>query len=381
MRHLAITAQQMHPSGIREIMDLAAQFPDSIHLEVGEPTFAPAPPILDAAKAAIDEGVARYTPNSGLLSLREKIAERLGTRGWKVSPSQIVVTPGAVCALFSAIRALVDPGDEVLVPDPGWPNYTSMAQLSGGQPVGYPLSSECGYLPCIDDLAAKVTDRTKLLIINSPSNPTGAVFPPDLIMSIVEFARQNDLYVISDEVYEAFVFEGEHQMAGALDPDGRVVTISGFSKTYAMTGWRVGYAVAPERIAKLISKLQEPVVCCASAISQRAAEAALSVSDDHIAEMRNAYRQRRDLIASRLRPAGLLASTPHGAFYALVDLRSVGQDSYSIARDLLTKKRVATAPGETFGKSGAGLVRISLVGAPEQIDTACHRLVDYVNGG
>src|SRR5262249_14540553 len=133
MRHLAITAQQMHPSGIREIMDLAAQFPDSIHLEVGEPTFAPAPPILDAAKAAIDQGVARYTPNSGFLSLREKIAERLGTRGWKVSPSQIVVTPGAVCALFSAIRALVDPGDEVLVPDPGWPNYTSMAQLSGGQ--------------------------------------------------------------------------------------------------------------------------------------------------------------------------------------------------------------------------------------------------------
>jgi aspartate/methionine/tyrosine aminotransferase len=380
MPQLATTAQQMHPSGIREIMDLAAQIPDSIHLEVGEPTFAPAPPILLAAKAAIDREIARYTANSGLISLREKIAERLGVRGWTVRASQIVVTPGAVCALFSAIRALVDPGDEVLVPDPGWPNYTSMAQLSGGVPVPYPLSSETGYLPRIADLAARVSDRTKLLIINSPSNPTGAVFPPDLVKSIIKFAQEHDLYVISDEVYEAFVFEGEHQMAGLLDPDGRVVTISGFSKTYAMTGWRVGYAIASEGVAKLISRLQEPVVCCASAVSQRAAEAALSVPDDHIAEMCNAYRQRRDLVASILGPAGLLASKPHGSFYALVDLRKVGQDSYFIARDLLARKRVATAPGETFGKSGAGLIRISLVAAADQIDTACKRVVEYVNG-
>jgi aspartate aminotransferase/aminotransferase len=255
-----------------------------------------------------------------------------------------------------------------------------MVELNGGRAVTYPLLREHGYLPCVDDLATRLTDRTKLLLINSPSNPTGAVYPPKLIKSLVEFAQRNDLYVVSDEVYEAFVFEGEHQIAGALDEDGRVVTISGFSKTYAMTGWRVGYAVASDRVAQLITKLQEPLVGCASAVSQRAAEAALSVPDDYIIKMRNAYRDRRDLAASILEPAGLLAHFPHGAFYALVDLGVAGEDSYFIARDLLTKKKVATAPGKTFGASGAGLVRISLVGAPETIETGCRRIVDYARG-
>jgi aspartate/methionine/tyrosine aminotransferase len=174
---------------------------------------------------------------------------------------------------------------------------------------------------------------------------------------LVEFVQRNDLHVVSDEVYEAFVFEGEHQIAGVLDEDGRVVTISGFSKTYAMTGWRIGYAVTSERIAQLITKLQEPLVGCASAVSQRAAEAALGVPDDYIMTMRDAYRERRDLAASILGPAGLLAHFPHGAFYALVDLGVAGQDSYFIARDLLTKKRVATAPREdlwsVWGRSGS----------------------------
>jgi aspartate/methionine/tyrosine aminotransferase len=379
MKQLAMAALQMPSSGIREIMELASRFEDSIHLEVGEPSFLPAAPILNAAKAAIDGGFGGYTPNAGLPSLRQGIAARLNGRGWKVNAAQIVVTPGAVCALFSAVAALVNVGDEVLVPDPGWPNYSSIVELNGGHAVRYPVRREHGYLPCVDDLETRVTDRTKLLLINSPSNPTGAVFPPKLVMSLVGFAQRHDLYVVSDEVYEAFVFEGKHQIAGALDEDGRVVTVSGFSKTYAMTGWRVGYAVASERIAQLIAKLQEPVVSCASAISQRAAEAALRVSDDYIFKMRNAYSERRDLAASILGPAGLLAHLPQGAFYALVDLGVVGQDSYFIARDLLTKKRVATAPGETFGPSGAGLVRISLVGAPELIGTGCRRLVEYAH--
>ena len=248
--------------------------------------------------------------------------------------------------------------------------------LAGATPVAYPLVRETGYLPDLVGLSALVSSRTKALLINSPGNPTGAVFPESVVRSLMEFATEHDLYVISDEIYEALVFEGEHFPAARFDPSGRSITIMGFSKTYAMTGWRLGYTLAAPPIAALMTKLQQSTLSCASSISQKAAEAALDMNQSVVAEMRDAYRARRDLVAERLGPH--LATVPHGAFYALVDVSRVSADSYEVAKHLLVSRRVAAAPGETFGASGAGLIRISLASATNVLEEGCRRILSYL---
>jgi aspartate aminotransferase/aminotransferase len=295
-----------------------------------------------------------------------------------VAADQVVVSPGAVCALASAVFATVDPGDEVLIPDPGWPNYVSMVCLAGGVPVRYPLPRVAGYLPAMDTLRSLVSPRTKLIFVNSPSNPTGAVYPEATVRELVEFGAEHDLYVLSDEVYEAFVFEGRHEPAARFDGDGRVISVFGFSKTYAMTGWRLGYAVASIEVATLMAKIQEPLVSCASSVAQKGAEAALTLPRAALQPLCDTYRGRRDRVVEILGPHGLLTAVPRGAFYALVDLSAVGRDSNAIARRLLTEERVASAPGETFGVEAAGMVRISLATATELLEEGCRRIVRFV---
>jgi aspartate aminotransferase/aminotransferase len=377
MKTYSHLAEALPRSGIREIMELASTTPGVIHLEVGEPSFDTPAHIVNAALADAHAGYTRYTPNAGLPSLRTAIAER-ATRAWgrPVSPSEVLVSTGAVGALATSILALCEDGDEVLIPDPGWPNYLSMVNLSRAKPVPYVLRPEDEYVPRRERLTTNVTTATKVLLINTPGNPTGAVIPGQGVRELVDFARSHDLFVISDEVYEELIFEGTHVSAGLFDPD-RVVVISGCSKTYAMTGWRLGYAIANPALITLMAKLQEPLVSCASSVSQRAAEAALRGPQGVVIDMCDAYRRRRDLVWEVLGSSGLLATRPLGAFYAMVDLRPLQEGSRALALMLLEEERVATAPGGTFGNSADGMLRISLAADEDELIEGCRRIKSF----
>lgn len=380
MKPLATVPAALPPHGVRVIMDLAWQIPDAIHLEVGEPSFDPPAHVIEAAVTAAQSGYHKYTPNAGMPALRQAIAAKMRWyNGLDVDWQQVVVHPGAVSGIASAILALVDTGEEMLVPGLSWPNGEMFLQIRGGVPVHYPLRMENGFLPDPDELRRLITPRTKALLINSPGNPTGAVFPPELLQELVNLCREYDLYLISDEIYEHIVFDQPHTSAARFDPDGRVITVSGFSKGYAMTGWRVGYTVSPLPVAQVITKLQEPLISCVNAVAQKAAEAALNGPQEPVEAMRQAYKRRRDLAVEILREAGLYRYTPRGAFYLMVDISAAGPDSYAFAKGLLAEEHVAVAPGQAFGADGRGLVRVSLASAEEQVAEGLHRLIRYLH--
>jgi aspartate/methionine/tyrosine aminotransferase len=366
----------MRRSGIREVHDLAHARPGILHLEVGEPDFPTPAHIVEAAAQAAAEGYTRYTANRGLASVREAIRAKLGVRnGIEVDIEQIVVTAGGVNALLETLMALVEPGEGILIPDPAWPNYEMMAAALNAVPLRYPLERAADFEPDLDALASLARDpRAKALVVNSPSNPAGAVWSGEAIRQALEIARANDLYLISDEVYEEIVFEGEHTSPATFDEEGRVVTVFSASKTYAMTGWRIGYLVAPPALADLIAKVQEPVISCATAVAQKAYEAALTGPQDCVAEMRDAYRRRRGVTVEALRESGLFVTEPRGAFYILADVGRAIEDTRAFARWLVLEHGVAVAPGDTFGPRGAGLVRLSLATAPEILEQGVERL-------
>ncbi len=379
MKPLAKNPSAMRASGIREIMGLAAAIPDAIHLEVGEPGFATPEHIVEAAVEAARQGYTKYTPSAGLLSLREAIVEKLErSNGIKASVPNINVTPGSTSGMTTAIFVLVDAGEEILIPDPGWPDYQMSVRTAGAIPRGYPLHEQQGFLPDLQELEKMITERTKLIIVNSPSNPTGAVFPQELVRGLVELASKHELYLLSDEVYERFVFESEHVSAATFDPDGRVVSLFGFSKTYAMTGWRVGYVVASPAISSVITKLQENLVSCACAVSQKAAEAGLVGPQDCVEGMRQAYQKNRDIAVSILEAHGLCRYVPQGAFYLLVNISDTGMDSYAFAKALLHDQKVAVAPGEAFGTVASEYVRVSLAANEASVAQGVERLCSYV---
>jgi aspartate aminotransferase len=364
-------------SGIRRLMSLAAGMEGVIRLEIGEPTFPTPEHIVKAGCRALEAGATKYTPAGGTLALRRKIAASTSEfYACAIPPERVAVCVGAVGALSSAILALVEPGEQVLLPDPGWPNYRSMCQVAGVKIVAYPLAPEGGFLPSIAVLERLVTSRTKLLLINSPSNPLGTVFPPELMRDLVAFAHKHDLFLLSDEVYEKFIFEGETASAYSYDVDDRVIVVSSFSKTYSMTGWRIGYAIAPETIIYQIQKLQESSVSCVSAVSQRAAEAALTGPQDCVTVMREAYREHRAVATATLDSLGIPYFNPRGAFYLWVNVGS--SDSNSFAENFLENKRVSVAPGATFGPSGAGYVRVSLASNSSDIHEGLLRLADFL---
>jgi aspartate aminotransferase/aminotransferase len=362
-------------SAIREIMGLAAGRPEVIHLEVGEPD-APTPaPIIDAALRAAHEGWTRYAPNAGLPSLRRKVAERVSRRsGARVTEERVVVTTGAVGGLYSALMSVLDPGDEVLIPDPGWPNYAAIAHLAGATAVRYGLPAERGFLPDLDEIRRLTTARTKAILINTPGNPTGALFPPALMQAVVAHAQSSGIYVVSDEVYEDMVFEGEHVSAGSFGADDRVFIVSGASKSFAMTGWRVGWLVCPPALAGVVTALQEPVTSCASTLAQKAAEAALDGGDAASRELCAMFRRRRDIVVEVLGKRGLLPAVPAGAFYALVDISRAGEDSLAFCKRLLKEKAVAAVPGITFGPHSDRYIRIAFTINDADLRTGLERL-------
>ena len=372
-------AAGMPRSAIREIMALAAGREDVIHLEVGEPDFSTPLPIIEAAFAAARAGFTKYSPNAGLPSLRERVAQRVSA-AWQqhVAPDRIIVTTGAIGALYSALMSVADAGDEVLISDPGWPNYEAIVHLAGAVPVRFALPGGRAFLPDPAEISALITPRTKAIVINSPGNPTGAVFPASLMAQICDIARRTGIYVVSDEIYEDIIFEGEHVSAGAIGPPDRVFVVSGFSKTYAMTGWRLGWLVCPSALAPIAAGLQEPVTSCASTISQQAGEAALAGDQETVRLFRDAFRRRRDLVADMFGNTGLLPLIPEGAFYALIDIASTRRGSLDFARDLLVSRNTAVVPGITFGPSCDRYVRIAFTIADEALREGLARLRDHI---
>jgi aspartate/methionine/tyrosine aminotransferase len=371
--HRAITA--MPRSGIREVMDLARDREGVLHLEVGEPDFPTPPHIVEAGARAIRDGHTKYTANAGTASLREAIATRHA-----VAPDHVVVTHGAINALLTALMVLVEPREAILMPDPGWPNYQMIATMLNAEAISYPLDPDAGYEPDLERLAElAATPGAKVLLINSPGNPTGGVWSRDTMRRIVEIASEHGLFVLSDEVYEDIVFEGEHVRPATFDADGRVLTVSAASKTYAMTGWRIGWLVAAPELATLVAKTQEAIVACPTAMGQVAAEAALTGPQDCVAAMCDAYRRRRDVAVAGLTAGGLLISEPRGAFYILADVSRATQDTAAFARSLVVDHGLAVAPGATFGPGGAGTVRLSLASPADVVEEGVSRLVAAVD--
>jgi aspartate aminotransferase/aminotransferase len=379
LRPASARARSMPRSAIREIMALAAERSDVIHLEVGEPDAITPQHIIDAAFQAARAGWTKYSPNSGLPALRERIAERMSAR-WKtpVTPGQIVVTTGAIGALFTAIVAVAEGGDEILIPDPGWPNYESIAHLIGASAVRYTLAPQSGFLPDADEVAAKITGRTKAILINTPGNPTGAVFPREIVARLADIARSRGLYLISDEIYEDIVFGRQHVSVGTCDLQANAFVISGFSKTYAMTGWRLGWLVCPPELAAVATGLQEPLTSCASTIAQKGGEAALAGPADAVERFRDTFRRRRDILVEVFGSTGLLPMVPEGAFYGLVDISGTGMKSLDFAKRFLVERNVATVPGITFGPSCDRFVRVAFTIEDERLREGLERLRDYI---
>ena len=373
-------ASSMPVSRIREIMDLAWEDPEAIHLEVGEPDFPTPSHIIEAAYEAGRAGHTRYAPNAGVPELREALAGKVsGRNGYEAGPEQVVVTQGGIQALYLVLRAILEPGDEVLLPDPAWPNFRMIAHLLGARVLPYPLVAEGDFLPRPEDLERLVTPRTRAILVNSPSNPLGTVLPRGLAQTLLEFARKHGLWFVADEVYDELVFDDTFVSVGAVaDPDDRLVSVYSFSKVYAMTGWRVGYLVAPSDLATILTGMQEPIVSCVNTPTQMAALAALNGPQQVVGEMRDAYKERRDELLEVLDRGNLPSSRPSGAFYVWTDVSAAGMPSMDLARSLIETQHVAVAPGSAFGELGEGYVRLSLASSKEDLLEGASRLVRFV---
>jgi aspartate/methionine/tyrosine aminotransferase len=381
MARLAATVATTPHSGIRVMAELARAVPDALNLGVGDPNFDTPDHILEAAARAAREGFTKYTPSGGFVSLRELIAEKVRrVNGLECSVDQVVVTTGGCGGLFTTLLCLVEPGDEVLLPDPGWANYPPMVHVLNARQVFFPLDPARDWEPDVEALEALVTTRTKAIVLNSPGNPTGAVYGREVIAAVLEVARRHDLWLIADECYDEIVFEGEQVSAATLGDADRVITVYTFSKSYAMTGWRVGYVVARPDVAAAIAKAQEPVVGNASSVSQKAAEAALLGPQDCVHTMRDAYRERRDAVVAQLEQAEVDHVRPRGAFYLMVDVSPAGE-SLPFAKRLLQEQQVSVVPGSAFGPGGEGWVRASLCVDPEVLREGIERLAALVRAG
>jgi aspartate aminotransferase len=347
-----------------------------IHLEIGEPDFGTPAHVVEAGCRALRDGHTHYTPTAGIPELREAIAEDVAlSRGIQVRPEQVVVTPGGKPIMFFAILALVDEGDEVLLPNPAFPIYESMVNFVGGKPVFVPLRQENGFRFDPEEFEANLSERTRLVILNSPANPTGGVLTSDDLATLAGILRERpDVYVLSDEIYSRLHYTGDFaSITGheGLGPDGRTIILDGFSKTYAMTGWRLGYGVMPADLAEQVAKLQVNSNSCTSAATQHAGLAALKGPQDAVAGMLAEFRARRDQIVDVLnRLPGVECITPQGAFYAFPRITDTGHSADDLADMLLDEAGVACLSGTAFGRYGEGHLRLSYANSRENIGRA-----------
>lgn len=385
-KKLSERARTVKPSGIRRFFEIAARMENVISLGIGEPDFVSPRPVIEAAIQSLHDGITGYTANAGLQPLREQIAVELNNRyGVSYDPdTEIIVTVGVSEAMQLSMLALLDVGDDILIPEPCFVSYGPTAQFAGGNVVYVPTSVEDQFQVTAERIEKCITPRTKVLFLGYPNNPTGAVLNRATLESIAEVVERHDLMVISDEIYDRLVYgkalEEGHvcvPTVGALR--NRTVLLGGFSKGYAMTGWRIGYVCAPKPIASALYKLHQYVVMSAPTMGQIGALAALKSCQDDVEAMRQAYDRRRRFIVDGFRDAGLPTFEPEGAFYCFPDISSTGMTSEEFASRLLDEHLVAVVPGDAFGPSGANYVRCSYATSLEKIETAVERITTFAN--
>jgi aspartate aminotransferase len=350
---------------------------DVVRLEAGEPNFGTPEHIIDAAADAARDGATHYTENAGILPLREAIAERTASeRGVEYDPEQITVKSGAMESLSLIMLAISGPGDEVVVPTPAWPNYVNQVQIAGATPVTVPLRAESGFDLDPDLVADAVTDDTVAVVLTTPSNPTGRVYDEESVREVVEVAARHDAYVVADEVYGNLTYDREFRAtASYVDSPENVLTVDSCSKTYAMTGWRLGWVAGPEEVVDAVTQVGESTTACPSSVSQHAALAALTGPREPVAEMRDAYERRRDYVVERVAEMPVVSCPkPEGAFYAFLDVSDLSGDSFAVAKRLLSEYGVVAAPGDGFGEAGEGYLRLSFANSMERIEEGLDRI-------
>lgn len=382
LKTLSKTALEVPFSGIRRFFDIAASMQDVVSLGVGEPDFVTPWSVREAAIYSLERGQTTYTSNYGLLELRREISRYLNKR-YKIEynpEGEILVTVGVSEGLDLAMRVLLNPGDEVLIPEPCYVSYRPCVALAGGVPVGVETRSDAKFAVTAEQLKAACTERTKAILLGYPSNPTGAVLGKEQIVEIINFARERGLYVISDEIYDRLTYEGIHTCVASV-PGAREITIllNGFSKAHAMTGWRIAYACAPEHILKMMMKIHSYTMLCAPITGQIAAVEALKHAEREVEDMVAHYRQRRRLIVDGLNKLGLTCHMPLGAFYAFPSIESTGLTAEQFAERLLLEERVAVVPGTAFGAGGDGHIRCSYATSVDKIELALARMRSFVD--
>ncbi|MBP8855292.1 MAG: aminotransferase class I/II-fold pyridoxal phosphate-dependent enzyme [Oscillospiraceae bacterium] len=380
-RHLSQKAKEMRPSGIRKFFDIAAEMKDCISLGVGEPDFKTPWAIREAGIHSLEKGRTFYTSNSGLKEMREEMCHYLLRRfGLSYDAAEeTIVTVGGSEAIDMCIRALVNPGDEVIIPEPCYVSYLPITTLTGGVAVPLPLTAEHQFKLTAKALKEAITPKTKLLIMPFPCNPTGAVMRREDLQEIAQVLRGTDIFVLSDEIYAELTYgEGHVSIASLPDMKERTILVNGFSKAYAMTGWRLGYACGPAPIIKVMTKIHQAAIMCAPTTSQYAAVTALRSCDEDIDKMREEYDMRRRFITKSLNAMGLSCFLPEGAFYVFPSIQSTGYTSEEFCEKLLFSKKVAVVPGTAFGDSGEGHVRISYSYSLAHLTEALHRIQEFV---
>ncbi len=356
---------------------------DVVHLEIGEPDFDTPANIRAAAQRALDRGRTHYAPFPGIPELRAAIAaDATKRKGFEVTPDHVFVTVGGKGVMLYAIEALIDPGDEAIVPDPGYPIYESLVRFMGGTPVPIPLRQSNGFRLDVDELASLITPRTRLLVLNSPANPTGGVLTRGDLEQIAELAQRHDLVVLADEIYGRILYEGEHVSIASLPGMAeRTIVLDGFSKTYAMTGWRLGYAIVPESLAFAFGRLLINSVSCVSTFEQDGAVEALTGPQDAVDAMVAEFHARRDLIVDGLNQiTGVTCLRPEGAFYVFPDVSGTGLSGAEFANRLLYEAGVSGLAGTAFGGVGVGHIRLSYANSQQNIRKALDRMAQFVAG-
>ena len=382
MRSLCETANNIKPSGIRKFFDVVSEMPDAISLGVGEPDFDTPWHVVDEGIYSLEKGKTYYTSNSGLMELREEICKWYG-RKYNIfynAASQCLITVGGSEGIDLALRAMLNPGDEVIIPEPSYVSYVPCVSLAGGVPITIDLKNENCFKLTAEELEEAITDKTKVLILSFPNNPTGAIMTRSDLEPIAKLAIEHDLYVISDEIYSELTYgkQGHCSIASIPGMKERTIVINGFSKAFAMTGWRLGYALAPEAIASVMTKIHQFCIMCAPTTSQYAAIEALKNGDKDVAIMKKSYDERRRYLFKRLTDMNMPAFEPLGAFYIFPNISRFGMSSEEFAEKLLKEQKLAVVPGTAFGNSGEGFIRISYAYSIDQLREALDRIEAFI---
>lgn len=379
---LSEVVQDIKPSGIRKFFDIVSEMKDAISLGVGEPDFDTPWHIRDEGIYALEKGKTFYTSNAGLKELREEICHyQKRHQGSEYNPlTEVIVTVGGSEAIDIGLRAMINPGDEVIIPQPSYVSYEPCALLAGAKPVIIDLKAENEFRLTAEELRNAITDKTKVLILPFPNNPTGAIMEREDLEKIARVIIENDIYVMSDEIYGALTYKGKHVSIASLDGmKERTILIDGFSKAYAMTGWRLGYACGPQEIIKQMTKIHQFAIMCAPTTSQYAAVEALKNGEEDVEMMRQSYNQRRRFLLNAFKEMGLECFEPFGAFYVFPCIKEFGMSSVEFATRFLEEEKVAAVPGTAFGDSGEGYLRISYAYSLEKLKAAMERLKHFVD--